>query len=219
MYFNAGTRRSYRPALNVTGGQEFIPAETMTYLAFFQGDERGGRPYETWTGSLGTSLAATAGQTPPGTRLDRVRPWLPLRNFKATCQRQRPEQLPLRRPGTALRHGRVSEQTPACAAVGWNLCNKPSPLRRMDISDPFPSSARSAMFAALSRLKFHSHLHFHLSAFFPVAAVFLMLLGVLRVTQLLVAPPGWYMSLATPLFESFSSLMAADPRRWDSLSG
>ncbi len=24
------------------------------FLTFFQGDERGGRPYETWTGSLGT---------------------------------------------------------------------------------------------------------------------------------------------------------------------
>jgi hypothetical protein len=25
----------------------------MTYLAFFQGDERSGRPYETWSGTLG----------------------------------------------------------------------------------------------------------------------------------------------------------------------
>jgi hypothetical protein len=32
---------------------EFIAADEMTYLAFFAGDERGGRPYETWSGSLG----------------------------------------------------------------------------------------------------------------------------------------------------------------------
>ena len=64
MYFNAGTwRRSFRPALNVTGGQEFIPSEMMNYLCFFQGDERGGRPYETWSGTLGAHLAAE--QQPP----------------------------------------------------------------------------------------------------------------------------------------------------------
>jgi hypothetical protein len=35
---------------------EFIASDTMTYLAFFQGDERGGRPYETWSGTLGVNL-------------------------------------------------------------------------------------------------------------------------------------------------------------------
>ncbi len=37
--------------------QEFIAGDTMTYLAFFTGDERKGRPYETWTGSLGLAPA------------------------------------------------------------------------------------------------------------------------------------------------------------------
>ncbi|MCA9260485.1 MAG: hypothetical protein KDA61_14835, partial [Planctomycetales bacterium] len=32
---------------------EFIAADTLTYLAFFKDDERNGRPYETWSGSLG----------------------------------------------------------------------------------------------------------------------------------------------------------------------
>ena len=31
------------------------PTDPMTYLAFFQADERGGRPFETWTGTLGIS--------------------------------------------------------------------------------------------------------------------------------------------------------------------
>ena len=32
---------------------EFIPQDVKTYTVFFHGDERKGRPYETWTGSLG----------------------------------------------------------------------------------------------------------------------------------------------------------------------
>ena len=32
---------------------EFIAADTLTYLAFFKDDERRGRPYETWSGTLG----------------------------------------------------------------------------------------------------------------------------------------------------------------------
>ncbi len=32
---------------------EFIPSDVMTYLAFYRGDERGGRPFETWSGTLG----------------------------------------------------------------------------------------------------------------------------------------------------------------------
>jgi UDP-2,3-diacylglucosamine pyrophosphatase LpxH len=57
VYFNAGTwRRTYRGAINAAGGQEFIPSESMTYLAFFQGDERSGRPFETWTGTLGMNV-------------------------------------------------------------------------------------------------------------------------------------------------------------------
>jgi UDP-2,3-diacylglucosamine pyrophosphatase LpxH len=76
MYFNTGTwRRTYRPTITVTGREEFIPAESMSYLSFFQGDERGGRTFESWTGNLGTSLAApAAGRQPAGLRADHSRP-------------------------------------------------------------------------------------------------------------------------------------------------
>lgn len=54
MYFNTGTwGRVHRPTRSVATEHEFIPADEMTYLAFFQGDERKGRPYETWSGTLG----------------------------------------------------------------------------------------------------------------------------------------------------------------------
>lgn len=32
--------------------QEFIGYHVMTYLAFFKDDERGGRPFESWSGAL-----------------------------------------------------------------------------------------------------------------------------------------------------------------------
>ncbi len=54
VYFNSGTwRRVHRQTLLAPGEHEFIASDTMTYLAFFQENERRGRPYETWTGSLG----------------------------------------------------------------------------------------------------------------------------------------------------------------------
>jgi UDP-2,3-diacylglucosamine pyrophosphatase LpxH len=57
-YFNSGTwRRTHRQTVLAPSEHEFIPADVMTYLAFFQGDERKGRPYETWTGTLGISPA------------------------------------------------------------------------------------------------------------------------------------------------------------------
>jgi UDP-2,3-diacylglucosamine pyrophosphatase LpxH len=60
VYFNSGTwRRVYRPTRLSPQEQEFIAADEMRYLAFFDGDERNGRPYETWSGTLG--LDATAG--------------------------------------------------------------------------------------------------------------------------------------------------------------
>lgn len=53
-YFNSGTwRRVYNQTQFAPCEHEFIAADTMSYLAFFQEDERSGRPYETWTGSLG----------------------------------------------------------------------------------------------------------------------------------------------------------------------
>ena len=54
VYFNAGTwRRIYRQANFAPAGQEFIASDVFSYLAFFQGDERKGRTFETWTGTLG----------------------------------------------------------------------------------------------------------------------------------------------------------------------
>ncbi|MBL9122080.1 MAG: hypothetical protein JNG90_00500 [Planctomycetaceae bacterium] len=53
-YFNSGTwRRVHRPTALAPNEHEFIASDSMTYLAFYQGDERCGRPYETWTGTLG----------------------------------------------------------------------------------------------------------------------------------------------------------------------
>jgi UDP-2,3-diacylglucosamine pyrophosphatase LpxH len=57
VYFNAGTwRRVYRQTRLAPQEQEFIAADEMHYLAFFQGDERSGRPYETWSGTLGLDV-------------------------------------------------------------------------------------------------------------------------------------------------------------------
>ncbi|MEM9658725.1 MAG: hypothetical protein AAF961_10225 [Planctomycetota bacterium] len=53
-YFNSGTwRRVYRPTQFAPSEHEFLPSDTLTYLAFFKDDERRGRPYETWSGALG----------------------------------------------------------------------------------------------------------------------------------------------------------------------
>jgi len=53
-YFNAGTwRRVHSQTRLAPAEHEFIASDVMTYLAFFQADERKGRPYETWSGSLG----------------------------------------------------------------------------------------------------------------------------------------------------------------------
>jgi hypothetical protein len=54
VYFNTGTwRRVHRQTELAPGEHEFIASDVMTHLAFFQGDERKGRPYETWSGTLG----------------------------------------------------------------------------------------------------------------------------------------------------------------------
>lgn len=59
-YFNSGTwRRVYTQTQLDPRENEFIAADTMSYLAFFQDDERSGRPYETWAGSLGLHPAAS----------------------------------------------------------------------------------------------------------------------------------------------------------------
>ena len=68
MYFNSGTwRRVHRQTQLAPAQHEFIAHDEMNYLAFYQGDERGGRPYETWTGSLGyLPTGATIHRIDPG---------------------------------------------------------------------------------------------------------------------------------------------------------
>jgi hypothetical protein len=56
VYFNAGTwRRTYRMVRQAPRQNEFIASDEMTWLTFYQGDERKGRPYETWSGTLGAA--------------------------------------------------------------------------------------------------------------------------------------------------------------------
>jgi len=60
LYFNSGTwRRVHHPTRLAPGEHEFIARDEMRYLAFFQGDERKGRPYETWSGTLGFNPSET----------------------------------------------------------------------------------------------------------------------------------------------------------------
>ncbi|MCA9162958.1 MAG: hypothetical protein KDA62_08255 [Planctomycetales bacterium] len=61
IYFNTGTwRRVYQTTRWQPAGHEFIPTETMSYLSFFAGDERGGRPFECWSGTLGALTPAAS---------------------------------------------------------------------------------------------------------------------------------------------------------------
>ena len=60
MYFNSGTwRRLHRPTQLAPAEHEFIADDCMTFLAFYHGDERKGRPYETWSGTLGIRPTST----------------------------------------------------------------------------------------------------------------------------------------------------------------
>ena len=62
MYFNSGTwRRVHKMAEVDPDKHEFMSFSVMTYLAFYKDGERRGRPFETWTGSLG--LADDSGNT------------------------------------------------------------------------------------------------------------------------------------------------------------
>ncbi len=66
-YFNAGTwRKVYRPT-QALGQQEFAAAESISLLSFYQEDERGGRPFETWSGTLAPAgvFATAAAEAPP----------------------------------------------------------------------------------------------------------------------------------------------------------
>jgi hypothetical protein len=60
IYLNSGTwRRVHRQTTFAPDEHEFIPSDALTLLSFVQGDERGGRPYEAWSGTLGINLPDT----------------------------------------------------------------------------------------------------------------------------------------------------------------
>jgi hypothetical protein len=53
IYINSGTwHTNFDLAIYQPKEQKFIPYEVMTYLAFFRGDESGGRRFETWSGTF-----------------------------------------------------------------------------------------------------------------------------------------------------------------------
>lgn len=53
-YLNAGTwRRVHELAQSTPSDQEFVGYDVMSYVLVYKDDERRGRPFETWTGSLG----------------------------------------------------------------------------------------------------------------------------------------------------------------------
>ena len=53
MYINSGTWHTYFDlAINKPEEQKFIPYQVLTYLAFYNDDERQGRSFETWSGSF-----------------------------------------------------------------------------------------------------------------------------------------------------------------------
>lgn len=53
IYFNTGTWHTfYDLALNKVDDQKFIPYQVLSYAAFFSGDQRGGRRFETWSGAF-----------------------------------------------------------------------------------------------------------------------------------------------------------------------
>lgn len=54
IYFNSGTWHAiHELALYQPMQQRFVHFHVMSYLAFFKDDERSGRPFETWSGTLG----------------------------------------------------------------------------------------------------------------------------------------------------------------------
>ena len=53
VYFNSGTWRPYHELTRLHPTKlEFVGYEVMSYIAFYKEDERGGRPFETWSGIL-----------------------------------------------------------------------------------------------------------------------------------------------------------------------
>lgn len=53
MYLNSGTWHTYYDlALYKPEEQKFVPYQVLTYLSFYKDDERGGRRFETWSGTF-----------------------------------------------------------------------------------------------------------------------------------------------------------------------
>lgn len=81
-YFNSGTwRRVHEQTRFEPREHEFIAADTLSYLAFFKDDERSGRPYETWSGTLGLNpyCETILRVDPPAAVPQSVLPGAPLR--------------------------------------------------------------------------------------------------------------------------------------------
>ena len=58
IYINSGTWRAVHELARLHAGQQdFAAYHVMTHLAFYKDDERGGRKFETWSGTLGMSPA------------------------------------------------------------------------------------------------------------------------------------------------------------------
>jgi hypothetical protein len=56
IYINSGTWRPVHELARFHPGQKhFVGYHVMSYLAFFKGDERKGRAFESWTGALESS--------------------------------------------------------------------------------------------------------------------------------------------------------------------
>ena len=63
VYLNSGTWRAvYDLARSRPKDEEFFGYHVMTYLAFFKGDERKGKAFETWSGSLESPMKASGVQ-------------------------------------------------------------------------------------------------------------------------------------------------------------
>ncbi len=59
LYFNTGTwRQVHERTADHDDATAFLGWKVMTYLAFYRGDERGGRPFELWSGALADDPAS-----------------------------------------------------------------------------------------------------------------------------------------------------------------
>lgn len=81
LYFNSGAWRPVHELARFSrGAAAFSSFKTMTYLAFFQGDERGGRGFEAWSGHLAPAGPRPRDLPKPGPAPNEARcgPWLRL---------------------------------------------------------------------------------------------------------------------------------------------